>query len=172
MAVPCATLSSMVDRIACAACWAAGGRVEEGMSAGRRSGSLRDIPQFKARFDRVKCSCSAADPSLLRLIGDLGAGDRGLAPGRRQRQKDDFVILLQHDLATADLAQDPAAVQIAQFQPDDLVRGLIKENPECLLLAADRSDQRELGSIRLDRRCCARWWNIGCCDNRWRWRSA
>src|SRR5215510_5072875 len=111
MAVPCTTLSSMVDRTACAA-WGTCGRAEEGVSAGRRSGSLRDIPQFKARFDRVKCPDSSADAALLRLVGKLGAGDRRLGSWRRQRQKDDLVVLLQHDLAAADLPQDPAAVQI------------------------------------------------------------
>src|SRR5262249_1377314 len=84
---------------------------------------------------------SAAEASSLRLVGNLRPRDGRFGAGWRQREKRCLAILLQHDLASADLAQDPAKVIVAESQPDNLVCGLIKEDAEGLLLPGHRPNK-------------------------------
>src|SRR5262249_28689926 len=111
----------------------------------------------------------AVDASALRFVGNLCSRNGRLAARRRQREKSGLAILLKHNLASTDLAQNPSMVIVAQSQSDDLVCGLVKEDAERLLLAGHRSNKREQGTFRFGRLRYGSWHDLRRCDDgRWR----
>ena len=101
----------------------------------------------------------ASTPAMLLAFGRrYRRGDSHRRDGAsRKRQKDDLLVLPQHDISFVDGTERPAVEALSGSQADRAVRRLIEEYADCADFAGNRADQQKLrsltfGRLRLKRR--------------------